>query len=76
MIKDEKSSKKFVGLMIKPILKSISTLLKLKLTKMNLSSIKIQEKEKITCFFHLEFLAPTSKPTICKYSLAKTFHIN
>ncbi len=61
MIKNGVSiSEKFVGLTMKPTSKSISALLKLKLTKMNLSSIKIpskKEKEKIPCFFHPDVLS-------------------
>jgi hypothetical protein len=48
MIKNEMSiSEKFVGLTMKPTSKSISTLLKLELTKMNLSSVKIHRKKYI-----------------------------
>jgi hypothetical protein len=39
-------SEKFVGLTIKPTSKSISVLLKLELTKINLSAVKIQKKRK------------------------------
>ncbi len=47
MIKDGVSiSEKFVGLMMEPTSKSISALLKLELTKMNHSSIKISRKRK------------------------------
>jgi hypothetical protein len=47
MIKNDVSiSEKFVGLMMKPTSKSISTFLNLELTKMNLSSIKILRKRK------------------------------
>jgi hypothetical protein len=47
MIKNEVSiSEKFIGLTMKPTLKSISTLLKLELIKMNLSSVKIPRKRK------------------------------
>jgi hypothetical protein len=55
MIKDGVPiSEKFEGLMMKPASKSISPLLKLELTKMNHSSVKIprKRKEKITCFSH------------------------
>jgi hypothetical protein len=45
MIKDE-CSEKFVGLTMKPTSKSITALIKLKLTKMNLSSVKILRKRK------------------------------
>jgi hypothetical protein len=74
MIKNGVSiSENFVGLMIKPTSKSISTHLKLELTKMNLSSVKIPrkrtQKEKIPYFFHLGISIPTCKPTTCKYSL-------
>jgi hypothetical protein len=52
MIKNGVSiSEKFVGLMMKPTSKSIPALLKLELTKMNLSSIKILRKRKNTLFF-------------------------
>jgi hypothetical protein len=48
MIKNGMSiSEKFVGLTMKPTSKSISTLLKLELTKMNLSSVKIHRKKYI-----------------------------
>jgi hypothetical protein len=50
MIKDGVSiSEKFIGLTMKPTLKSISALLKLELIKMNLSSFKIPRKN--TLFF-------------------------
>jgi hypothetical protein len=46
MIKNGMSiSEKFIGLIMKPTSKSISALLKLNLTKMNLSSVKFQKKE-------------------------------
>jgi hypothetical protein len=56
MIKEGASiSEKFVGLMMKTTSKSSSDFLKLDLTKMNLSSVKIprkrKEKEKISCVF-------------------------
>jgi hypothetical protein len=52
MIKNGVSvSEKFVDLMMKPKLKSISALLKLELTKMNASFIKIPRKRKNTLFF-------------------------
>jgi hypothetical protein len=50
MIKNGMLSEKFVGLTMKPTLKSISAFLKFKLTKMNLLSIK--KKRKNTLFFH------------------------
>jgi hypothetical protein len=65
-------SEKFVGLTMKPTSKSISTLLKLELTKMNLSSVKIpikEKKKKKTCFFHPGVSSPSCKPTTCKYFL-------
>jgi hypothetical protein len=49
MIKNEVLSEKFVGLIMKPTSKLISTLLKLELTKMNLLSVKIPRKN--TLFF-------------------------
>jgi hypothetical protein len=53
MIKDGMSiSEKIVGIMMKPTTKSILTLLKLELTKMNLSSVKILRKRKNILFFH------------------------
>jgi hypothetical protein len=70
MIKDEVSiSEKFVGLMMKPTSQSFSTLLKLELTKMNHSSVKMPIKRKIPCFFTQAFVAPACNHTICKYSL-------
>jgi hypothetical protein len=54
MIKNEVFiSEKFIGLMIKPISKSIPALLKLELIKMNLSSIKILKKEKKKKKYHI-----------------------
>jgi hypothetical protein len=76
MIKNGVSiSEKFVGLMMKIASKSVSALLKLELTKMNLSSVKIprirkeKEKEKIA-FFHPCVCSPACNPTTCKYSLS------
>jgi hypothetical protein len=71
MIKNGVSiSEKFVCLMMKPTSKSISALLKLELTNMNLSSIKIPRKRKNTLFFHPGVSIPVCKPTTCKYSLS------
>jgi hypothetical protein len=63
MIKNEVSiSEKFIGLTMKPTLKSISTLLKLELIKMNLSSVKIPRKRKKIFFSNQTFLAPRVNP--------------
>jgi hypothetical protein len=70
MIKDGVPiSEKFEGLMMKPASKSISPLLKLELTKMNHSSVKIprKRKEKIPCFFH---------PGVCSSRVVTTQHAN
>jgi hypothetical protein len=72
MIKNGVSiSEKFVGLVMKIASKSVSALLKLELTKMNLSSVKIPRirKEKVA-FFHPCVCSPVCKPTTCKYSLS------
>jgi hypothetical protein len=53
-------SEKFLGLTMKPISKSIMALLKLKLIKLNLSSIKIpspKKKKKYLVFSTQTFLA-------------------
>jgi hypothetical protein len=58
-------SEKFVGLTMKPTSKSISALLKLELTKMNLSSVKIpikEKKKKKLVFSTQAFLAPRVNP--------------
>jgi hypothetical protein len=57
---------------MKPTSKSISALQKLKIRKMNLSSVKIPKKEKKKkkpCFFHLDVSSPMCKATTSKYSL-------
>jgi hypothetical protein len=73
MIKDEVSiSEKFVGLTMKPTSKSISPLLKLELTKMNLSSTKIPRKKKKIPYFSAQmFLAPRVNPQHANISFHK-----
>jgi hypothetical protein len=70
-------SEKFIGLAIKPTSKSISALLKLELTKMNLLSVKIprkrKEKGKIPCFLTHAFLAPCVNPQHANILFHKPF---
>jgi hypothetical protein len=74
MIKNGMSIReKFIGLTMKPTSKSISTLLKLELTKMNLSSVKIHRKRKNTLFFHLGVSSPRVNPQHVNIPFHKSF---